>query len=415
MGIFSRKKNKPVEERSEPLGGLHFNGISPYSGGQNMRLSAVYAAVNQISNSCALLPINVVKIDSDGTRKQVQHQLNEVLNLRPDNKLTHYTFIKMMMESVMLKGEAFALIIRDDNLNVIELKYIDADYVTPQIIGGQVKYIVAGMQKAVDAINMIHLYQHVDEQMNGISVIKYASKTLASAVEAEKHSSNFFKSGANLSGIIKASATLTNDQKKQIRESWTQAFANNSETASVAVLPAGLDYQAISVSPEDSQLLESRKYNVIEIARFFNISPIKLFDLSSSSYGSLEQTQLNYLQDTIYPYIKMMEDEFNLKLFRPSEVGKKQVSFDFTTLMSTDKATEASYYKEMLTNGILSLNEVRAKLGFAPIEDGDKHYMQLSYTTTENINSGILTNNQQQVQLKDDEQLDNKVKGKNKE
>lgn len=415
MGIFSRRKNKPVEERSEPLGGLHFNGISPYSGGQNMRLSAVYAAVNQISNSCALLPINVIKIDSDGAKKQVQHQLNEVLNLRPDSKLTHYNFIKLMMESVMLRGDAFALIIRDDNLNVTQLKYIDADYVTPQIVGGQVKYIVQGLPKAVDAINMIHLYQHVDEQMNGISVIKYASKTLASATEAEKHSSNFFKSGANLSGIIKASATLTSDQKKQIRESWTQAFSQNSDSASVAVLPAGLEYQAISVSPEDSQLLESRKYNVIEIARFFNISPIKLFDLSSSSYGSLEQTQLNYLQDTIYPYIKMMEDEFNLKLFRPSEVGKKQVTFDFTVLMATDKATEASYYKELLTNGILSLNEVRAKLGFSPIEDGDKHYMQLSYTTTENINSGILTNNQQQVQLKDEEQLDNKVKSKNKE
>lgn len=178
-------------------------------------------------------------------------------------------------------------------------------------------------------------------------------------------------------------------------------------------MPAGLDYQAISISPEDSQLLESRKYNIIEIARFFNISPAKLFDYSNVSYSSLEQSQLSYLQDTIYPYVRMMEDEMNLKLFKPSEFARMQISFDFAILMSTDKSTEVSYYKELLTNGILSLNEVRNKLGFSSIEGGDKHYMQLSYTTTEMINDGSLSNNQEQIQKSQDEQIDNNVKRNN--
>lgn len=318
------------------------------------------------------------------------------------------------MEDVMLNGESFAYINRDDNLNVTSLDYISPDLVTPTLLAdGTVKYFVSGVSKAIDSVNMLHFYLHCDSQMRGISVIKYASNTLQSAFDAEHHSENFFRSGANLSGIIKASAVLTNEQKKQIKENWASAFNGGADSATVAILPAGLDYQPISVSPEDSQLLESRKYNIIEIARFFNISPAKLFDYSNISYGSLEQSQLSYLQDTIYPYIRMIEDEMNLKLFKPSEFARLQVSFDFATLMSTDKSTEASYYKELLTNGILSLNEVRNKLGFSSVVGGDKHYMQLSYTTTEMINNGTLSNSQEQTEQTQDNKIDNNVKRNN--
>lgn len=414
MGILNFRNKKKKEDREfVELDGLRFNTASFYSSNQSMRLSAVYAAVNQISNSCAMLPMSVIK--TDGMNKEyIEHPLNFVLNYKPDQNLTHYTWMKKMIESVMLTGNAYAYIVRDENLNVKELRYLPTEMVTPTIVGGTVKYIVSGIAAAVDAINMIHLYQHCDEMMNGISIIKYATMCLKGATQAERHSDNFFKSGANLSGILKASAPLTNEQKKQIKESWNSAFTNNGDTSSVAVLPAGLEYQAISVSPEDSQSLESRKYNVVEIARFFNISPLKLFDLSNSNFANMEAAQLNYLQDTIYPYTRMLADEFNLKLFKPSEVGKLQISFDFTSAMEVNKETEASYYKSLLNNGILSLNEVRIKLGYNPVPDGDKHYMQLSFTTVDNINSGVLTKNQTQEQVEGSDQLDNKVKGNKK-
>ena len=266
-----------------------------------MRLGAVYCATNQISNSVAMLPIYVYKIDSNGRKVKVNHNLYNLLNISPDNRYSHFQWMKMMVESVLLKGNGYSLIVRDEQLNVVALQYINSDYVTPVVLpDGNVKYLVVGMNQAVDAINMIHLYLHIDETMRGISTIKYASQALETATEAENHASNFFKSGANLSGVIKASATLTNDQKKQIQESWRNAFDTGANhKVSVAVLPAGLDYQPISVSPEDAELLETRKYDVTNIARFFNISPIKLYNLDKVSYNNMESAQIEYLNDTI--------------------------------------------------------------------------------------------------------------------
>lgn len=419
MAIFDflRKKPQPEavnmskEERSLAVA-LGFNGVNGFVSNQSMRLSAVYAATNMISNSCALLPMKIVTTEG-GRKREIEHPLAKVLNLQPNSKYNHFNFMKLLIESVILKGDGYCYIERDENLNVVGLHLIDADFVTPLVTEGGIKYIVNGMSQAVDAINMIHLYQHCDNQMRGISTIKYADMALHGAHAAEKHSENFFNSGAGLMGVLKASAPLTNDQKKQIADSWRLSITNTMG-GGVAILPQGLDFQSISISPEDSQLLETRKYNVVEIARFFNISPVKLFDLSNVSYSTLEQTSLSYLQDTILPFTQLMEDEFNLKLFKPSEVGKLYVDFDYSVLVQTDKTTEAEYYTKLLTNGVLSINDVRSRLGFEPSsEDGsDKHWMQISYATIENIANGAYIKQNGQAQ---GQKVDNKVKQEEEE
>lgn len=420
MAIFDffRKKPQPEavniskEERNLAVA-LGYNSINGFASTQSMRLSAVYAATNMISNSCALLPMKVITTEG-GRKREIEHPLNKVLNLKPNTKYNHFNFMKLLIESVILKGNGYAYIVRDENLNVKSLELIDADFVTPLVQpDGSVKYIVNGMSQAVDAINMIHLYQHCDNQMRGISTIKYADMALHGAHAAERHSENFFNSGAGLMGVLKASAPLTNDQKKQVAESWRMSITQTMG-GGVAILPQGLDFQSISISPEDSQLLETRKYNVVEIARFFNISPVKLFDLSNVSYSTLEQTSLSYLQDTILPFTQLMEDEFNLKLFKPSEVGKIMVDFDYSVLVQTDKTTEAEYYTKLLTNGVLSINDVRSRLGFEPSEEdgSDKHWMQISYATIENIANGAYIKQTDQTQ---GQKVDNKVKQEEEE
>ena len=390
MALFSRKKKEPVaEERSVRLGGLLFNTTSSYSNSYAMKLSAFFAGVNQISNSVALLPIDVVNYDSDERRPCNRPDLWKLLNLSPDTKYNHYNVFKMAIESVILTGNAYFYIERDSKLNVKALHYINSDYVTPLLEkDGSVKYLVTGFDKAVDQVNIIHLWQHIDETFNGISLLKYAHDVLMGSKNAEDTANKFYKGGAGLNGVLKVSAPLTNDQKVEIRESWKQAFS--SEGNGVAVLPKGIDYQPVSVSPEDAQLLESREFTITEIARFLNISPIKLFQLDEVSYSSMESTQLYYLQDTILPYCKMIEEEFNRKLFKPSEVGKIGVSFNFTRAMQTNRKDQAEYYRTLLTNGILSLNEVRGELGFEKIDsiEGDTHWIQLSYASAKDIANG---------------------------
>lgn len=410
--IFRRKKVEavPVQEERSIFGdfGLGFNNISSYSQAQSMRLSAVYAATNMISNTVALLPIKVVKYEGE-KKSEITHPLYQILNLTPSAKYNKFNFMKLLIESLILNGNGYAYIERDEKLNVKSLQLIDPAYVTPMPQNdGTVKYVVSGMKSAVDSANMIHLYMHVDDMFNGISVIKYADMALRGAFDAEKHSDQFFKSGAGLMGVLKASAPLTDAQKTQIAQSWEKSITKTAG-GGVAILPQGLDFQSIAVSPEDSQLLETRQYNIVEIARFFNVSPVKLFDYSHVSYSTLEQTALSYLQDTILPYTQLLEDELNRKLFKPSEVGKLGVDFDYTEIIQTNKKDEADYYRQLLVNGILSINEVRSKMGYTPVEEdyADKHWIQISYAAADAIAEGAYIRPQDQGQ---NQKVDNKVK-----
>ncbi len=415
MGIFSRFRKKSVEpvkeERGVVLQGLGFATSSSYSNEQALKLSAVYAAVNQISNSIAILPINVFE-KVDGNKKLLKHQLSELLNGRPDGKNTHFNFVKQILESVMLRGNGYALIIRDERLNVKQLLYLDTANVQPvPQKDGSIKYLVNGIPNAVDAVDMLDFHMHVDDMYRGISVLRYAWQCLKTASEAEKQAGNFFAGGNNLSGVIKVNAPLTTEQKKELVENWKGTFNNSSNGyIPVAVLPQHVDFQPISVSPEDAQLLDSREFSIYEIARFFLIPPSKLFVFDKVSYNSLEYSQLMYMQDTLLPYVQMIEDEIDTKCFRPSEQGKRVVDFDFTALMNADKKTEAEYYRTLITNGLITVNEAREKLGFGPseIDGSDELFMQMSYSTVKNIASGVLIKNQEQSPKTNT--IDNKVK-----
>ena len=417
--IFRKKKEEPApvkEERGLFDGlGLQYGTFSTYSSMKAMQLSTAYACTNIISNAVALLPIKVKQYEN-GKMIDIEHKLKKVLNLTPNARYNHFDLFKLLIESLILNGNGYLYIERDERLNVKALHLLNPAFVQPMLQeDGTVKYIVEGMNSAVDSMNMVHLFMHCDEMMNGISLLKYAAKTLNAAWDVEDQSNKFYQRGAGLLGVLKAAAPLTDAQKTQIALSWEKSI---SKTASggVAILPQGLDFQAISVNPEDAQLLESRQYGVIDICRFFNVSPLKVFDYSHMSYSSLEQVTLSFMQDTILPYAQLIEDEFNRKLFKPSEVGKYYIDFDFASIIGTDKKTEAEYYRTLVTNGLITISEARERLGFAPL-DGEQYnetYMQLSYGSVKNIADGLYIKQNPQT-AEGETKVDNKQKEKDEE
>ena len=171
---------------------------------------------------------------------------------------------------------------------------------------------------------------------------------------------------------------MTDRQKNDIRTSWNQAYTNGG--SGLAILQGNMEYKPIQLSASDSQLLESRSYNVQDIARFFGINPILLGDLSHSSYSTLEAAQQEFLLHTLQPYIVMVEEEFTRKLTKPSEKNI-QVNLDETAILKTDKSALAKYYSTLLQNGVLCVNEVRKELGLSPINGGDKHVIPYSKIT----------------------------------
>lgn len=388
FNIFRRKDNKrDTEERSYYTDALTFNAYSSYNSSYAMRLSAVYRAVQLISDSIAMLPVSISLLQNGYKTVDTSNKLNYILNCSPNNLMTRYTFVKNLITDVLLQGNGFAYIIRDEKGNCTGLDYIKATDVTIHYneLSKELFYTATGYRNKIEPCNIIHLLRYSTNGVEGISVIKNAITTLQLSTDIDNQAANFFKSGCSLNGILKVNSTLTEQQRQQIKSSWNTTYNGNG--GGLAVIQGNMDYQQISVNAADAQLLESRNYQISDIARFFGISPILLGDLSKTSYSTLEQTQLQFLSQTLQPYITMLELEFTRKIFRPSQEGKFFVDWDEKALLRTDKTTVANYYVTLLQNGIMTANEIRKEMGLSEIEGGDTTVMQAQYLSQQAINN----------------------------
>lgn len=395
MGIFNfwKKKAKPVTEEREytpyGLNSLVYNTNSSYRNDKAMLLSTVYRCVDVIGDSVAQLPLEPYKIDENGyKRKYVEHPTYYLLNKEPNSQMSRFTFMKTLITSVLLNGNGYALIERDMNGNATSLKLIPSELVTVSRIDPlkeKIMYNVTGINKLVEPINMIHILNFSYDGITGISTLQHARNTLGLASDSEAHAEGFFKGGANLAGIIKVQSSLTPKQKLDIKESWQSTFSPITGTPNgVAVLEGNMDFQPITVNPSDAQLLETREFNVIDICRFFGVSPVKAFDLSKSSYSTVEATQLAFLTDTLNPLLEKIELEFERKLYKPSERTSIDVRFDTSSLLRADKTSQASYYNTLFQIGVITPNEIRKALDLEPLENGDKSFVQVNVQTLDN-------------------------------
>lgn len=348
-----------------------------------MSISAVYRAVEIISDSIAMLPIKV-KITNQKHKEEVpEHPLYLAFD---NNLISKFTLMKLLISSVMLKGNGFAYIQRAGDGTVTGIRFLESNSVTINYnkLKQTVYYQCTEIKGKIEPCNMIHLVKNTTDGVTGISVLTYARRSLNLANSTENQASNFFTNGCNLSGILTVEGQLSSKQRNDIRTSWNQAYANGGN--GLAVLQGNMHYQPVTLSAADSQMLESRMFNVQDIARFFGISPILLGDLTHSSFSTLEAVQNQFLLHTLQPYIVMVEQEFNRKLLKPSE-SNLEINLDETYLLKTDKAAQASYYASMIDKGIMCINEVRKELGYSEIEGGDKHLIAYTDINQNQINS----------------------------
>ena len=393
MSLFSWfKKEKPVEERSMFGDYLLYNSASTYANNKAMLLSAVYRCTEVISDSVAQLPLEPYRIDSDGCKiKFTSHPTYNLLNREPNKNMSKFTFLKTMVVSMLLTGNAYALIDRDEKGNAKALYYIPTELVTilkPQNITDTISYSITGMKNVVEDCNMIHILNFTSDGYEGVSTLTYARKTLGLAMDAEANAEGFFKGGANVAGILKSNAPLTTKQKESLKSSWNSAFNGNTGTPNaVAVLDADLDFQAVTVNPSNAQLLETRQFNVIDICRFFGVSPVKAFDLTKSSYNTIEQMQLAFLTDTLQPLLEKFEGEFQRKLYKPSEKDNVVVRFSTAPLLRADKQSQANYYNTLFQMGVMTINEIRQELDLPHLENGNTSFVQVNVQTLKTATS----------------------------
>lgn len=350
-------------------------------GSQPMTLSAVYRCVDVISDGIASLPLRLYKWEN-GVRRRVWQgdRLGLMLNTRPDERMTRYELVKMLVTSKLLQGNAYALILRDEATpRLVFLKPGDVQpiyRVDERTHQQYIVYNVKGFDRYLQHDELIHIKNFSYDGLVGVSTLKHAFNALNIATGGDRQASKFYDGNGQPSGVvsIESGGRIKDKDRKEFYSVWDSRLRDN--PGGVIVLEGNAHYQPITINPADAQLLESRQFSVVEICRFFGVSPVKCFDLSKSSYSTVEATQLDFLNDTLRPIMEAIEQELNSKLFLGSMAGQFEVRFDTSSLLRADKTAQANYYRTLIFAGVLTPNEVRAEIDRDPIEGGNKAYVQ---------------------------------------
>lgn len=355
--------------------------LNPNDRAQN--LSSVYRCVDLISSTVANLPLNVLYIDKKGnTREQKNHRLQKVL----DNMvMTRYNFMKKLISDVLLRGNAYCYLKRNEQGDVIDLVYIEPNDVMvnwdkkKQELYYQIPFL-SKVQK-IQAFDIIHLQNNSNDGIHGQSVLSFAARQLQIAHGAENSAKQIFQSGGQPArGVLSTLSPISKAQKQQLAQNWTQS------TNGVLVLGGDMKFTPLSANAEEMQLLDSRKFNAIEICSFFGVPP-SLLGLGDKT-SNVEDLMNLFLTTTIQNYISMIEHEFSRKMFSPQSQGRYKIDVDENSMLRMSKSQQASYYSTLLQNGCLSINEVRSALQYESIgEQGDRHFVAYSDLKQNTINN----------------------------
>lgn len=376
------------------LGGLATTSGQVVNADTAMRCSAVFACVRLISGAVSCSPVRIYKRNGDERERTPKHALDTVLRLRPNRFMTAATFWKFFVSSKLLSGNAYANIIRGRGGVALGLYPHNPRNVTvyfawelglDQKIGvekNRLFYQVTfedGGQKLFDQDDMIHV-QNVPgigsvSSKQGISTIKAMANSVGLSLGAEESSAKFFDNGMVSQIALTYPKQFSPEGFERLRAHLRQKYSGSKNHHEPLILTEGGEAKTLSMSAEDAQLLESRKFSVIDICRFFGVNPVMVGESEkTSSWGSgVEQMGRWFNTLTMNEHFTAIEQELEVKLFRDDG---HFAEFDETELTRGDTKTRGDFYRvargSMQEPGFMTINEIRASEGLAPVEGGDQ-------------------------------------------
>lgn len=342
-----------------------------------LTFSAVYAAVRIISETIASIPLNVYQADGETRVKAVGHPVQALLAKAPNSVSSTFTFREAMASNLVLHGNAYAKIEMNAAGRPTALIPLNPMKVEVKVVDGEKVYVFDKKHTYLD-YEILHFVGLSFNGLTGKSPLSMAREAVAIGLAAQEYGARFYSNGANAGGVITAPGRLNTEVVKRLRESWNRAQSGNSNSHSTAILEEGMKYEKIGLDPEAAQFLQSRKFQVNEIARIFRIPPSYLADLeNSSTRANTEQQAIQFVRDCITPYVRRMEVELNRKLFREDEPNL-YAYFTMEGLMRGDQKARYEAYAVARNWGWLSVNDIRDLENLNPVEGGDIYLQPLN-------------------------------------
>jgi len=370
---FFHSRDKPKNYLSSSFYSFFFGGTSsgkPVNETTAMQMTAVYSCVRILSEAVAGLPLNVYRYnDSGGKEKAFKHPLYRLLHDEPNSEMTSFAFRETLMSHLLLWGNAYAQVIRNARGEVIALYPLMPDKMTvDRDNNGRLFYLYqrgAEDAKAVGNDRRVYLpptdVLHIPglgfDGLIGYSPIAMAKNAIGLAMATEEYGAKFFANGAAPSGVLEHPGTIKDPQR--VRDSWNAAYQGSANAHKIAVLEEGMKYTPIGISPEQAQFLETRKFQINEIARIFRVPPHMLADLEKSSFSNIEQQSLEFVKYTLDPWVVRWEQSMCRVLLSESEKPAYFIKFNVDGLLRGDYASRMSGYATARQNGWMSANDIR--------------------------------------------------------
>ena len=375
---------------------LSLNSIFPdanvFDTDKALTLTAVWCAIRLLAESVSSLPISVYTKQANGDKlEDTKSPIYKLVKFKPNYYQNKITFFEFIMLSICTEGNSYVQIVRNNSGTPVQLICLDPSNVTVVVNNNELFYQVDG-GAVLDSSDMLHFKTITDDGVTGLSPIDQCAKALNWGVSLEEFGSTFFSNGAKPSSILQTDRALSDTALHRLKTSFNSNYGKLKNSNSTIVLEEGLTFKPISISPEQAQFLSSRQFSIEEVARIFNVTPHMLKDLSKSSFNNIEMQSQEFVTYTLMPYLTRIEQEMNLKLFRTNELGKTFVEFNVNGLLRGDVKSRTEAYKTAITNGYMSINEVRQKENMNSIEGGDKHFMQMNMTTIDKVGEDADTN-----------------------
>ena len=358
-----------------------------------MQMTAVYCCVRILSEAVASLPLQFYRYTDDGGKeKAVEHPLYFLLHDEPNPEMTSFIFRETLMGHLLIWGNAFAQIIRNGKGEIIALYplmpdrmkvdrdnngrlYYEYTVYDSDDVDGRKGTDKAGRIVRLQPHDVLHIPGLGFDGLVGYSPIAMAKNAIGLAIATEEYGSKFFANGAAPSGVLEHPGTIKDPSR--VRESWQATFGGSGNANKIAVLEEGMKYTPISISPEQAQFLETRKFQIDEIARIFRVPPHMIGDLEKSSFNNIEQQSLEFVKYTLDPWVSRWEQAMVRSLLTPAEKKKYFFKFNVDGLLRGDYQSRMNGYATARQNGWMSANDIREleNLDRIPEEEGGDAYL----------------------------------------
>jgi len=330
-------------------------------------ISTVYACVYRIASTIASLGLEIYVRDGRDVNVANMHPAYQVLDI-PNDENTPYEFWETLVASALVYGCGFAIIERNNRgyaERLIPVHYYDVDI---KEVNGERIYSVRDYG-VVMPDNMLEICN-----MHRMSPIRLHRENIGLAKAAQDFGSEYFGQKGQMTGVLASDQPLRKEQMDVIQNSWNSSSMN----AGTKLLPFGFKYQRITITPDEAQFIETRKFQAEEICRIYSVPPSLVQLPSQTTYNNVEQQNLQFARHTIAPWAKRIEQEIDRKLIQSFERPDIYSKFNMNDLYRGDLAARTNFYTQMLQSGVMSINEVRAKEQMNPVEGGDTHTVQVN-------------------------------------